>query len=183
MADEVRRATPPAWVDAVRGARAEGYAWFDLLTCVDELGRQDALRVVVRLERRDGGGTDGVRIEVLLDRSAPQLATLGGVFSGATWREREVADFFGVAFTDGDPRPLLARPDAVGHVLRKDAVLAARVVTPWPGGREPGDVAAAGRRRAAAAGVPDPAIWGEREGEPASPAEVAASVAGRRSRR
>lgn len=179
MADQVRRVATSEWVGAVSAARDEGYDWFDLLTCVDEIGRESAFRIVVRLEREPG---DGVRLECLVDRDAPALATLAGVFAGAAWREREVSDFFGVVFAGGDDRPLLGRPDAVGHVLRKDAVLAARTVTPWPGSRDPGETAA-GRRRAAAPGVPDPDVWGDREGDPATAAEVAASVAGGRRRR
>lgn len=182
MADEVRRVAPADWVPAVRAALAEGYAWFDLLTCVDEIGRLGSLRLVVRLERRADHGRVGVRLEVLLDRDAPVVDTLGPVLAGASWREREVSDFFGVTFAGGDDRPLLGRPDAVGHPLRKDAVLASRVVRPWPGGREPGE-GADGRRRASAPGVPDAAVWGERQGDPATPADVAASVGGRRTRR
>lgn len=183
MGDVLRRVPPEQWVGAVRAARAGGYAWLDLLTCVDEIGHQDAFRVLVRLERRDGGTPAALVLEVVVDRGDPVLPSLGGVLAGATWREREVHDFFGVRFAGGDDRPLLGRPDAVGHPLRKDAVLAARALTPWPGGREPGDAAAAGRRRAAAPGVPDAAVWGDRAGEAATPGEVAASVSGGRRRR
>ena len=49
--------------------------------------------------------------------------------------------------------------------------------------KEPGETVAAGRRRMVPPGVPDPDVWGEREGEPASPEEVAASVQGGRVRR
>ena len=181
MVDDVRRTTPAGWVAAARAALDEGFVWFDLLTCVDEIGREPAFRVVVRLERP--GATDGVRIEVPVDREAPVLDSLGGVLAGAPWREREVTDFFGVRFAGGDDRPLLLRRGATGHPLRKDFVLAARALAPWPGGRDPGDTAGAGRRRAAAPGVPDPAVWGAREGEPATPAEIAASAAGARRRR
>ena len=52
-----------------------------------------------------------------------------------------------------------------------------------PGAKEPGETVAAGRRRLVPPGVPDPDVWGEREGEPASPEEVAASVQGGRVRR
>lgn len=180
MGDVVRRVALPEWVDAARQAHAEGFTWFDLLTCIDEIGRDEAFRLVARLERAP---SDAARLECLVPRDAATVATLGEVFAGATWREREVTASFGVTFVGGDPRPLLGRPDAVGHPLRKDAVLAARAVTPWPGGRDPGQSGTAGRRRAAAPGVPDPAVWGERDGDPASADEVAASASGGRRRR
>ena len=59
----------------------------------------------------------------------------------------------------GDPVPLVA-PD--GSVHAADRLLAARVVRPWPGAKEPGETVAAGRRRMVPPGVPDPDVWGER---------------------
>ncbi len=176
MADEARRIDPAAWADAVAAALAGSWTWFDLLTCVDELGREPSLRVVLRLERP--ADRAGLRLETLVPREAGTLASVADLLPGAAWREREVAEFFGMTFVGGDPRPLLSRPDAVGHVLRKDAVLAARALTPWPGAKEPGE-RGAGRRRLAPAGVPDPAVWGERTGAPASADEIAAALGGR----
>lgn len=182
MADEVRRVEPEAWHGAVRVALGEGHTWFDWLGAVDEIGRADAIRVIVRLA--PSPDADGVRLEVLTSgRVEPQLASIAGLVPGAAWHEREVRDFFGVDFTGGDHRPLLLRGGAVGHPLLRDAVLAARVARPWPGAREPGDPGAAGRRRMVPPGVPDPEVWGQRTGEPATPEEVAASVQGARVRR
>lgn len=57
-------------------------------------------------------------IKVLTEASAPSVA---GVFSAATWYEREVFDMFGVTF-DGCPdmRRILTDYGFVGHPLRKD---------------------------------------------------------------
>ncbi|MDO5533727.1 MAG: NADH-quinone oxidoreductase subunit C [Propionibacteriaceae bacterium] len=181
MADDVQRVEASAWHDAVAAAVASGCGWFDWLGAVDEIGRADAIRVVVRLA--PGPDADGVRLEALVPREGGALASVADVVAGAAWHEREVTEFFGITFAGGDARPLLLRPDAVGHPLRRDAVLAARVVRPWPGAKEPGETVAAGRRRMVPPGVPDPEVWGEREGDPASPEEVAASTAGGRVRR
>ena len=181
MADALRRVEASAWHDAVADALASGAQWFDWLGAVDEVGREDAIRVVIRLA--PGPDADGVRLETLTPRDGGTLASVADLVAGASWHEREVADFFGVRFTGGDDRPLLLRPGAVGHPLRRDAVLAARVVRPWPGAKEPGETVAAGRRRMVPPGVPDPEVWGERVGEPASPEEIAASVQGGRVRR
>lgn len=180
MVDAVRSVPLSGWLDAARAARDEGYRWFDWLGAVDEIGRTDSIRIVLRVAPHPDA--DGVRLETLVPRLAGELASVRDVWAGAAWHEREVRDFFGVTFAGGDPRPLLLRPDAVGHPLLADSVLAARVMREWPGAKEPGDARAAGRRRTVPPGVPDPAVWGDRAGEPASAAEVAASVQGGRMR-
>ena len=181
MADEVRRVDAAGWRPAVEAALAEGNRWFDWLGAVDEIGREDAIRVVVRMA--PGADSEGVRVGALAPRDGGSLPSLGDLVAGATWHEREVRDFFGLDFDGGDNRPLLLREGAVGHPLRRDAGLAARVVRPWPGRKGPGETVSGGRRRMVPPGVPDPDVWGEREGEPASPEEVAASVQGGRVRR
>lgn len=181
MHDELIPVPPTDWHARASAARAAGAVWFDWITCVDEIGQADALRVILRAAQTPDA--PGVRLETLIDRDEPVLDSVRDVWAGASWHEREVRDFFGVTFTGGDPRPLLLRPDFGGHPLRRDAVLAARVVESWPGAKEPGEGSAAGRRRMVPPGVPDPAVWGERVGEPADAAEVAASVAGGRVRR
>lgn len=178
--DEVRRVDAADWHEAVRDAHASGLTWLDLLTCVDEIGREDAFRLVLRIAPHPDA--DGVRLETLVDRTHPVVASICDVFGGAAWREREIRDFFGVRFTGGDNRLLLLRPEYGGHPLRRDAVLGARALTPWPGAKEAGDATAA-RRRMVPPGVPDPDVWGDRTGEPADPAEVAASQTGGRVRR
>lgn len=176
--DAVRRVDAASWRAEVAAASQGRH--FDWLGAVDEIGRTDALRVVVRL-RAPGG--DAVRLETLIPRDDPHVDSLAGLFPGAAWHEREARDFFGIEFDGGDNRPLLLRDDFGGRPLRKDFVLGARAVKPWPGGKEPGDARAAGRRRLVPAGVPDADVWGDRDGEPATPEEVAASVVGGRVRR
>jgi NADH-quinone oxidoreductase subunit C len=56
-----------------------------------------------------------------IDRNSPRLQSIGGIFPGAVWHERETSEFFGVIY-DGcpDSRKLLLPEDADYHPLRKD---------------------------------------------------------------
>jgi NADH-quinone oxidoreductase subunit C len=147
------------WVDALLVARdTVGCRWLDWLGAYDD-GRagppaESALRVVARLWSLEG------RVGVLV-RTAPvdaHLPTATGVFAGASWHEREVAEMYGIAF-DGhpDPRRLLLPDTFEGHPMRRASPLMARSARPWPGAVEPD--AAGGRRtrrRATPPGVPAP---------------------------
>lgn len=182
--DEVRTVEPAAWLDELARARSEGHGWFDHLLCIDELGRRDELRVVARLVDFDARPPRGLQLHVRLPREGAELPSCTGVLPGAGWHQREVHDFFGVVFTGADAAPLLNHTGT--PLLRKDVVPAARVAQPWPGSKEPGEQAgAASRRRMAPPGVPDPAVWGDRD--PSAPAptpdEVLAAASGGRVRR
>lgn len=92
------------------------------------------------------------------------LPSITGVWAGAAWHEREAAEMAGIEISGHpDLRPLLLGTGVGMHPLRKDALLVARAVRPWPGRMEPGEgpgQGSAGRRRASAPGVP-PEGWGE----------------------
>ncbi|AHI01628.1 hypothetical protein GCM10010174_53590 [Kutzneria viridogrisea] len=158
---------PAEWHTAAALARDElGCLMFDWLGAEDagrpgDLGRRHTvlLHVVNPLQQRGLS----VRTELGPEDELPSIA---GVWAGAAWHEREAAEMFGLALA-GQPEPArLLLPDSfVGHPLRKDFVLAARVVRPWPGGLEPGESSSApSRRRLAPPGVPDPS-WGPRREE------------------
>ncbi|GAA2267520.1 hypothetical protein GCM10009853_020990 [Glycomyces scopariae] len=126
---------PGDWYDAVRTCRdVLGCDFFDWLSAVDE--GPEGFRIVAHLwsvpDRR------GVLLRTLLTDAA--VASVTGLYPGADWHERETHEMFGVAFP-GHPglRPLLLAPEFEGHPLRKDFVLASRVVKPWPGAKEPGE--------------------------------------------
>ena len=177
--------SPQEWLATVESMKADGFDCFDWLGCVDEIGRQDCLRVVLVI-RNVGQGAELRMLSCSLPRSAPRLDTVSGVFAGAAWHEREVAELFGVEFIGGDHRRLLLSPEFEGTPLRKDEVLAARTGMSWPGAKEPGESEASpSRRRLVPPGVPDPAVWGDRDAAqpPADPAEVAESAVGSRVRR
>lgn len=187
MADDVRAVSPVAWLAEVSSLfAADASLSFDWLSACDEIGLSDELRVVVRFDRAVGSG---VRLETRLPRTDPSLASVRFELPGAAWHERETSELYGITFTGSDGLPLPPQPlllpaeDAPGHPggwpLRKDFVLAARAVTPWPadeGGAEDA------RRRQAPAGVPDPAVWGDRPADagPPDPAEIAAPSGRRR---
>ena len=144
----------------VDGGRPIARSW---LALPDRDNRHTAFfsATVAPTDRRRGVGTGLLRTAV--DRDAPRLATLTGVYRGADCHERETYEMFGVVF-DGHPdlRPLLLPDGFEGHPLRKDFLLASRLDRPWPGAKEPGEsdstvgAAAPSRRRMRPPGVPAP---------------------------
>ncbi len=182
MGDEVRRVEPDQWVRSAADAVGQRWAHLDWLGVVDELGRRDELRVVIRL--LDPATAQGIRLETVVSRHAPVLDSLTAILPGVGWHEREASDLFGVRFAAGDNRRLLVpdegRPGELSeHPLRKDVVLAARVALPWPGAADNGDTT---RRRMLPPGVPDPDVFGSRPID-APPLDPAALVAPTRRRR
>ncbi|MEU6156487.1 NADH-quinone oxidoreductase subunit C [Actinosynnema sp. NPDC047251] len=154
------------WLAAARHAHdVLGCAAFDWLG-VEDAGRPGAsgLRHAVLLHVVHPGTRQGLLLRTEVgDEPLPSVA---GLWAGAAWHEREAAEMFGIALVEPAPRLLL--PDSfAGHPLRKDFVLASRVVRPWPGRLEPGEdgTSAPSRRRTAPPGVPDPSWGPRREGE------------------
>lgn len=152
------------WHDAVEGLRRDGLTYFDWLSAVDE--HPDGFRVVLHVARP--APLEHLLLVTYLDREDPTIASVADVFAGAGWHERETHEMFGITFTSpvGEPvvlEPLLLPDGFEGHPLRKEFVLASRVVKAWPGAKEPGEGAdsahAPGRRRVKPPGVPDPHEW------------------------
>jgi NADH-quinone oxidoreductase subunit C len=145
------------WRETLADLKADGYTFFDWLSAVDEA---DGVRLVAHLLRQDPW--DHLLVATFLEAgSTAQSVT--DIFAGAAWHERETHEMFGLAF-DGHlggetPQPLLLPDGFEGHPLRKDFVLASRVVKAWPGAKEPGEseheVKSPGRRRVKPPGVPD----------------------------
>lgn len=125
-----------AWHDSARAARdVLGLTFFDVLTGVDR--QAEGFEVVLRVWSVPS--RTGLQLRSRCAADEPVIASLSDLYAGARWHERQVAELFGITFT-GHPGldPLLLAPGA-GHPLRKDRVLAARVATPWPGAKEPGE--------------------------------------------
>jgi NADH-quinone oxidoreductase subunit C len=177
------------WTAAVRAARDGGFPFFEWLAAVDEIGRPGAgaavIRVVLVLRSLERPAETRV-LSTEVPRERPRLDSVRELFAGAGWHEREAAEMFGLEFVGGDARRLLLAPEFEGTPMRKDEVLGARSGVAWPGAKEPGESAASpSRRRMVPPGVPDPAVWGDRDPSAgaASPDEVAAAAAGGRVRR
>jgi len=166
---------PDRWVAAVAAVRDEpdlACTFFDLLTAVDEL----AAGFVVVVHLWSTRHRHGVELRTRCPREDPQVPSLTGVFGGAAWHERHAAEMFDLAFS-GHPglTPLLLPPGFEGHPLRKDFVLASRVVKAWPGVKEPGESdadLAAEDAGADAAGVDRPAGERSRRGRRQRPPGV-----------
>jgi NADH:ubiquinone oxidoreductase subunit C len=181
------------WVEAVTLARDElGCTFFDWLSAVDELA--DGFRIVCHLASHRPGAVDHLVLRALVPRQGPVIESVGQVFAGARWHERETHEMFGVDFSSKgavlDLETLLLPDEFEGHPLRKEFVLASRVAKPWPGAKEPGEGGEPGhdapsRRRTRPAGAPDPEQWGPRPPgsdapDPLAVAQVAQSARPRR---
>ncbi|MFJ8231792.1 NADH-quinone oxidoreductase subunit C [Streptomyces sp. NPDC094448] len=169
------------WLDALETARSTlGCTYFDWLSAVDEPGT--GFRVCAHLAAlpdAPGGRVRRLLLRTTVPHEDPVLPSAVAVYAGAEWHERETHEMFGVGFT-GHPHlaPLLLPDGFEGHPLRKDFVLAARVVKAWPGAKEPGESGAGHggpkRRQMLPPGVPDPNEWGPLKGQlPPAPARPA----------
>ncbi|MGW1144375.1 NADH-quinone oxidoreductase subunit C, partial [Streptomyces sp. NPDC002454] len=163
------------WLAALERARTDlGCTFFDWLSAVDEGGT--GFHVSAHLVALDP--VRRLLVRTTVPRGNAVLPTAVGVYAGAAWHERETHEMFGIDFTDHPGlAPLLLPEGFEGHPLRKDFVLAARVVKAWPGAKEPGESEHGGpkRRQMLPPGVPDPNEWGPLKGTlPPAPARGAA---------
>jgi NADH-quinone oxidoreductase subunit C len=156
------------WLETATEHHRSGYVMFDWLG-VEDAGRPGAVgqRHAVFLHVINPQTREGVMLRTEVDE-AGELPSVAHLWTGARWHEREAAEMFGITVQDGEPEHLLLPESFQGHPLRKDFVLASRVVRPWPGRLEPGEdnTSAPSRRRTAPPGVPDPSWGPRREEEP-----------------
>ena len=62
-----------------------------------------------------------VQLRVPVNGDQPEVPTATRLYEVANWREREIADMFGIMFEGHpDPRRILMPEDTKGHPLRKD---------------------------------------------------------------
>ncbi|MDQ1248191.1 MAG: NADH-quinone oxidoreductase subunit [Actinomycetota bacterium] len=135
---------PAAWRVVMCAVRDIG-GRLDWLGAVDLDDRQPG-GVEVIAEVLTGQASVVVRTKVAQDVSLPSVRD---VFAAAAWHEREAAEFLGITFTGGDPRPLLLADPADAGIadpaesadagppsappLRRRTPLPTRLTTPWPG--------------------------------------------------
>jgi NADH-quinone oxidoreductase subunit C len=107
-----------AFGEVARFLRDDPEMKFDYLRLVSGVDWTDRISAVYHLYSYPLG--HGVTLRVDLDRAAPRVASVAGLWPTADWHERETYDFYGVIF---DGHPDLSRimlPDGwEGHPLRK----------------------------------------------------------------
>ncbi|MFP7753731.1 NADH-quinone oxidoreductase subunit C [Thermodesulfobacteriota bacterium B35] len=100
-----------------RSLAGEGF-FIETVTAEDmpEQNRMDGIYLFNHYE-----GDMRLLVRVTVSRSRPHLPSIGRIFPGAVWHERETAEMFGITF-DGcpDSRNLLLPEEATFHPLRKD---------------------------------------------------------------
>ncbi|MBN1173993.1 MAG: NADH-quinone oxidoreductase subunit C [Micromonosporaceae bacterium] len=147
------------WRRAVLTVRDElGCDFFDWLSAVDE--EADGFDVV--FHAWSTSQRHGVLLRGRVGREDPRIDSIVDLYPGASWNERETHEMFGIDFS-GHPSltPLLLPDEFEGHPLRKEFVLASRVVRAWPGAKEPGgEGGGRARQPLRPLGVPAPGEWG-----------------------
>jgi NADH-quinone oxidoreductase subunit C len=94
---------------------------FDFMECLTGTDYPDKKQIHVTVHLYSYARKHRLVMKALLDRDAPSMPTLSGVWPVANWHERECFDLLGVKF-EGHPdlRRLLLPEDWIGHPLRKD---------------------------------------------------------------
>jgi NADH-quinone oxidoreductase subunit C len=113
---------PARLVDVMRFLRDDAECQFDMLTdvtAVDYLGEEPRFEMVYHLYSL--AKNKRLRVKSRLGESAPEIATLCGLWPSANWMEREVWDLYGIRFAGHpDLRRILLYDEFQGHPLRKD---------------------------------------------------------------
>ena len=149
---------PTEWRVKVNELLCEGFSYFDFLTGVDRESLPDDHRIEVVAHLAKPDLSESRFIYTLV---AGQIASISDLVPAAKWHERECAEMFGVTFAGGEVKPLLRHEKLGDPPMLKLGILAARVLTPWPGGAEPEikedgrKVGNVSRRRQRPPGVPE----------------------------
>lgn len=149
---------PADWRNTIGELHDKGFIFFDFLTGVDQqnVDGTNACEVVAHLATKDLSDSYFISTQV-----SDKLPSITDLIPAAQWHERECAEMFGIQFIGGSAKPLLRHENLGLPPMRKSTVLAARVLTPWPGGAEPEikedgrKVGNASRRRQRPPGVPE----------------------------
>ena len=90
------------WVQHFARLQSEGLRWFDFLTAIDRDDHVDVVGVVA--------DSAHARSSMVVTAVFAELASLTGLFPGASWHERETQEMFGIRFIGlPDSRPLIHR--------------------------------------------------------------------------
>jgi NADH-quinone oxidoreductase subunit C len=126
---------PSDWHAALGAVLTAGGSYLDALAGADLA--DEGLQVVAHVMAE--AGNEAVLVRTVVPSANPELPSVGDLWSGATWHEREITDLYGVTFSESaDDRPLLT--DRVGRPpLLKSTLLDARQEGEWPGSFDPAD--------------------------------------------
>lgn len=109
------------WEEAARALREGEGLEFDYLRSLTAVDRPAEGRIEILAHAYSYKHRHALTLKTRLERAAPRLASIGGVWPAAFWHERELWEMFGVAIENHpDLRHLLLPEDWQGHPLRKD---------------------------------------------------------------
>lgn len=116
-----------AWIEVAPEALREVAAYlrddkelaFDYLRCISGVDHVDWMESVYHLMSYRHGHEAVLKVK--LERSAPRVASVAGVWAAADWHERESYDMVGIVY-EGHPdlSRILLPEDWEGYPLRKD---------------------------------------------------------------
>jgi NADH-quinone oxidoreductase subunit C len=108
-----------ALLDVLQHCAEDAGLKFDFLECITGVDTGQDICVIYQLY--SSSLFHRFNVKVLLDRHKAKIKSVTGLWPAATYHELEVADLFGVEFSDHpNPRRLLLPDDWQGHPLRKD---------------------------------------------------------------
>ena len=94
---------------------------FDLLRCITAIDWPAKNGVELAYDLISTASAHAFAVKVMVDRTAPQVESVGAVWPAAHWHEREAYDLMGVTFLHHpDLQRILLPEDWPGHPLRKD---------------------------------------------------------------
>ena len=107
----------------LQAREAQQFELLSAMTAVDYWPRQKPrFHIIYQLSSLANNVT--LQFRVALEAGRTSLPTASVIYEAANWREREIAEMFGISF-DGhpDPRPLMLPPEITEPPLRRDVPL------------------------------------------------------------
>jgi NADH-quinone oxidoreductase subunit C len=94
---------------------------FDLLRCLSAVDWPAKSSIELSYDLMSTALGHAFAVKVVLDRTNPQIESVGDLWPAARWHEREAFDLLGVTFLHHpDLSRILMPEDWIGHPLRKD---------------------------------------------------------------
>ena len=118
--DELTLTIAPEEIRAAAAAvQAAGYNFFEDMTAVDWFPSSPRFQLSYHILSH--AYKERIRLRVLVEETAPSVASITPVWPAANYYEREVFDLFGIRFEEHpNLRRIMMPEEWVGHPLRKD---------------------------------------------------------------